>query len=415
MVALPLLLITLVAFLLILDTKKGILAAIILRPIIDCFWSLKYMILGVKPTELIGVVFPLLVFMKILISREQKFFRYPFCTFWAIFIFFQLFSTVVMVSHEGVLGGLNYFFRAFNGYVGFLVFQEFFHEREDFKQLLMATIIAGLAPLSMSVYQNLLGGAIRTEATIAGMVRNVGFYHDAYTLRYYALQTLTALILYGAYFMRRGQLLVRSFITTMGLLCIMTVFKILSKAGYLILAEWTFIWYLLKRRILPVLAFAIAAVVVLAVTHLKSVDTLKSVYSGETAALEGGNRDASFGGRMAGWEYNFNQWIAAPVYLKIIGSGDTALGAHNDFLRALVGTGIVGLALYLLLLGWALLKVARNCLRDASPLNIMALMLLFMWLTDAIGLVPGVYPGYQIYVWGFVGLSFRGVESLDTR
>jgi hypothetical protein len=35
-----------------------------------------------------------------------------------------------------------------------------------------------------------------------------------------------------------------------------------------------------------------------------------------------------------------------------------------------------------------------------------------MWLIDAMGLVPGGFPGYQIFVWGFVGLSFRGVENL---
>jgi hypothetical protein len=30
-----------------------------------------------------------------------------------------------------------------------------------------------------------------------------------------------------------------------------------------------------------------------------------------------------------------------------------------------------------------------------------------MWLVDAIGLVPSSYPGYQWFVWGFIGLSLR--------
>ena len=59
------------------------------------------------------------------------------------------------------------------------------------------------------------------------------------------------------------------------------------------------------------------------------------------------------------------------------------------------------------------IKTVYNCLRQQTPLNIMAVMLIGMWSIDAIGLVPGAYPGYQIFVWGFIGLALRGVAGLD--
>jgi hypothetical protein len=39
-------------------------------------------------------------------------------------------------------------------------------------------------------------------------------------------------------------------------------------------------------------------------------------------------------------------------------------------------------------------------------------MILMMYLVDTIGLTPGIYPGYQWYVWGFIGLALRGVDGL---
>ena len=144
------------------------------------------------------------------------------------------------------------------------------------------------------------------------------------------------------------------------------------------------------------------------------IEDIMEVYSKEVGALTGEERiERAFQGRVGGWLAAWHNWQKKPLSLQLFGTGTTALGAHNDFLRVLLSTGIVGLLFYLLILGWALVIAAGNCLRRASPLNIMALMLLLMWLIDAMGLVPGGYPGYQILVWGFVGLAFRGVEGLE--
>jgi hypothetical protein len=33
-----------------------------------------------------------------------------------------------------------------------------------------------------------------------------------------------------------------------------------------------------------------------------------------------------------------------------------------------------------------------------------------MWIIDSMGLTPSVYPAYQWYVWGFIGLALKGVK-----
>ncbi len=277
-------------------------------------------------------------------------------------------------------------------------------------------IIAGITPLSMSVYQNILGGTIRTEETIFGLVRNIGFYHDAYTLRFYSLQTLAALILYIMYFTQKGQLTVRGFLTSLGLLAIFTIYRIYSKAGYLILAQWATVWFWFRKQFLVLILVFLVGTISVSVAEFSWLEDVQAVYAKEIAVLTGGGEvDAMFQGRVGGWRETFKGWQKAPFLAQLFGTGTTALGMHNDFLRALIGTGLIGLILYCILIGWALIISFRNCIRQATPLNIMALMLLIMWLIDAMGLVPGGYPGYQIFVWGVVGLAFRGVEGYPCR
>ncbi|MGQ9689617.1 MAG: O-antigen ligase family protein, partial [Desulfobaccales bacterium] len=268
--------------------------------------------------------------------------------------------------------------------------------------------------LGMSFYQNILGGVIRTEETIGGLMRNIGFYHDAYTLRYYTLQTLAGLILYGAYFIKRGQVWLRRGLMALGLFCLFTIYRIFSKAGYLILAQWGTVWLVFKKQIVLLMMILVLGGLTVAFARFTWVEDIQEVYSKELGALKGQERvERALQGRVGGWLAAWDNWKRKPFSQQLFGSGTTALGAHNDFLRVLLGTGIIGLLLYLVILAWALAKATVNVFRAATPLNIMALMLLLMWLIDAMGLVPGGYPGYQIFVWGFVGLAFRGVVGLD--
>ena len=61
------------------------------------------------------------------------------------------------------------------------------------------------------------------------------------------------------------------------------------------------------------------------------------------------------------------------------------------------------------------MKLFVNYLRDNSPLNVMALMIFAMWIIDTIGLHPSLYPGYQWYVWGIIGLAIRGANWETTE
>jgi hypothetical protein len=413
MIVVPLFLIGLFVVYSFIDTRKAILIAVLIRPVIDCFWSEKYSVVGIKPTELLGFILPTLIFIKIVMSHEQSFTRAPLSLLWIVYIYFQLFGTVLIMSvGESPILAVDYFYRAFNGFIGFYLFQVFFRTRVEFRALLIAHIVAGIFPLGVSVYQNVLGGTIRSEATIAGLMRNIGFYHDAYTLRLYCFQTLAAVLLYWCYFLPGYRTAARGFLLLMAAIATLSVYKLYSKAGYLVIAEWLLVWYAAQKKFLQ-LGMIVFFLAVAGFLMRGTLTTLDKVYSNEVGVMEGKEgADRMFAGRVGAWRRALEDYPRKPVALQLVGDGSPHTGAHNDFLRALLGTGVIGLLFYCALLGTVGTRTVLNCLREQSPLNIMAVMLIGMWLVDAMGLVPGAYPGYQIFVWGFIGLALRGVEGL---
>lgn len=114
-------------------------------------------------------------------------------------------------------------------------------------------------------------------------------------------------------------------------------------------------------------------------------------------------------GRWVGWEASLQRFANRPLVFQILGNGNPG-NAHNDFLIRLFSGGVVGLFIYGVLLASVAMRILKNYRRGPSPLNVMAIMIFVMWLVDTVGLHPSLYPSYQWYVWGFIGLSLRGLD-----
>jgi hypothetical protein len=414
MIVIPYFLMLLFLVAVLFDTRKAILLAVIIRPIVDCFYEGEFALVGLKPTEYLGVLMPTLIFLKIIFSSKHSFTKGPLSLLWILFFYFQLFGIVLIVTVGGdIMLGFSSLFRAFNGFIGFYLFQEFFNSKKEFRILLIAHIIAGLFPLCMSVYQNIFGGLLRSESTIGELTRNIGLYHDAYTLRYYAFQTLAAIILYWSYFINDIKVISRAVVLALSAAVILTIYKIYSKAGYLILAEWLLVWNSARKNLGLGILFILLLSLGLTMNGNVS-QLLSTVYSKEVGAVQGKEKAARlFQGRVGNWKNDIEKFAHQSIVLKLVGDGSAHTDAHNDFLRVLFSNGIFGLLLYLVLLSSIAVRCIYNCFKEASPLNVMALMLIGMWFIDAIGLVPGAYPGYQIFVWGFIGLALRGISDLN--
>jgi O-antigen ligase len=227
-------------------------------------------------------------------------------------------------------------------------------------------------------------------------------------------QTLIALLLYAALYVRRS-LWLKGAALAYGAVAMVVLLRAYSKAGVLSLGLWAVSWTTLQKKFV---ALALVAVVVtlggLYYSHDIATNVTK-LFHKEIGALEGTvDTKRTFAGRWYGWQEMMVRWQKFDWPQKVFGSGELAVGAHNDYLLLLFHGGVVGLAIYLALLTAIGTRIVLNLWRRIDPLAVGALMLFLMWLVDTIGLVPSSYPGYQWFVWGMIGLSFRLREEEAT-
>lgn len=407
--------ISILTILLIIDVKKGIILSFLIRPITDTCWQPQFLILGFRPTEYVGVLLPTLVFLQMLFNKSTSFNRDIPSKLWILSIYFTLFNTMLIFAMGGgAKEGVNFFYRAFNGFMAYFLIKEFFNDQKIFRVLLLAILIASVFPMGMSVYQNLLGGAFRTRATVGGLVRNVGLYHDGFSLKLYSFQTLMAVLLYWSYFIRGRMFIARGFLILLGTSAIYTIYRIFTKSGFASIVLCFLAWNIVRKNYIVLAATIILTSTLFVIPGSPVLKQVETVFQKEIGALEGEVKlEHTLQGRWYGWQDMLKFWMDLPVLNKLIGDAHKRTGTHNDFLRVMMSGGIIGLAIYLLFIFSISYKVIKNTIHDNSPLNAMALSLLCMWIVDSMGATTGTYPGYLAFVWGFIGLSFRHIEGLE--
>ena len=392
------------------STQLGILLVFVAKPVIDASWA--HSIGSINALKVVGLMVPMFVLLRSS-NPERRLTDLPFIWIWFIYVAYNIMTYVIGTSERDILKGVELSVRILNGLVGYYMLQAYFADRESFRRLLLCLILAGLFPMLMGLYQSITGVVWQERITV-GLVRNVGVYHDAFTFRSYAFQTLAAIILYWCYFLERNRHRIKKLII-LGLagLCMIVLFNIHSKAAVVIVLAWFLIWLVSYRRFLPIL-FAVCA---LAITTLVYQDRIQSdieqLFYKEIAGLAEGadeyTQQKTLAGRWFMWERKLGEFQDRTTAGQFFGDGNPG-NAHNDYLSKLLSGGVFGLIIYLVLLGIVGLRIVRQYIRERSPLNVMAVMLFTMWIIDTLGLVPSLYPAYQWYVWGFIGLAFKGIN-----
>ena len=384
----------------------GLALIFIARPFVDATFS-SSVIFGFTLTKIMSGIVPIIILGHILVARGESSLRYmPLKNIWLIYITYTLFFSLIIIYTEGVMSGIDVFLRYLNGFAGFYMVQAFVRKPKDLKIYIWALIIAGIFPMGVGLYE-IVFNVHWTYAQSEGLIRYIGLYHDAFTPRYYALQTLMGLFLFLTILYRKQIVL---FLCSSGyaLITLAVMYKTYSKSAIVILSSWFCIWVYEKRKIGLLLTVVVLGVLVSLYYSQELIEELYRMFHKEIGALEGtGNIERSFAGRWYGWEILISEWAEFDLFQKIFGSGVVAKDAHNDYLQMLFHGGIVGLSIYLSLLGAVLFKILQNLFQDKSVLNIAALMAFSMWFVDAIGLVPSIYPGYQWFIWGTIGLCLR--------
>jgi hypothetical protein len=385
----------------------GVMAIFLVRPLIDATWA-QPLIFDFKLTELVSSFVPLVIFVRMIAddggSRPLR--DMPLKWIWLAWsLDAVLFSSLIMIDSDWRLG-LSVLMRHLNGLTGFYMLQAYYRNERDLLHVAWAMAIAGIFPMATGAVEGLTGVHWRVTFGENGVVRNVGFYHDAITIRYFALQTIMSLLVILA--IGKRSTLVKAFCLGYGLAAVFVLKGAYSKSGLLTLGSWVLLWPILRKNFKALMAVTAAIVLVILYFSKEIMESVGFVFVNEIAVVQGQGRvDQTFAGRWYLWKDLAKQWLSLDPVAQMFGAGHAATGAHNDYLQVLFHGGLIGLCIYVALLcavGWA---IGRSLWDRRDIWAIAPLFVFIMWIVDTIGLIPSAYSGYQWFVWGIVGLCLR--------
>lgn len=273
---------------------------------------------------------------------------------WSAFVVIALISAV---AADRRLESLAEWGRIATAVGMLLVLQQMLGRGGDVRRVLTACFVSALVPLGLAAYQAAVGGAIQPDA----VVRVHGTFAHANAFGFY----LVLLLVMGLSLLPHVGVRVRPLLLVLlwgaGAALVVTY----SRGSWVaFLAGLVVVGVLQSPRLIP-LVLGLAAVVVLSVAPVTG-RILEIRPEQEVAGVEGN----SLAWRFDHWGTVTRLADASPI----IGIGpkmtqyvtDSAKVPHNDYLRAYVETGILGLCAYAAVVA-ALIHTARNALSWAPP------------------------------------------------
>ncbi|MEY8847879.1 hypothetical protein AB9K26_03635 [Psychroserpens sp. XS_ASV72] len=287
-----------------------------------------------------------------------------------------------------------------NIYLGFFIIPLLLTDQERLRQLLMAIMICGIFPIAVSIFQ-LQTGIIFRERETVGLIRYVGFYHDAFPVRFYGLMTLLAILMYQTIF-KTKDIVLNVFMLFLAAGAFVSIYAVFSKAAVAIFGLWAMVLLLFsKSKTKQILSIAVGFVGLFLVFGDALSSNIEQLFSKEVSYQSGELKDAknTLGGRGYVWEQYWEYFTSKQsFFFQWFGNG-LNVPIHNEFLRVLMKSGIIGFIFFIVFM----IKSVGNVWRVYKNIRVFAIMLFGMYFIDCIGLEPGKYYYYNILVWGLFG------------
>ena len=381
---------------------EALLFIIVTKSIIDAFWDIR---LGpISPIRFQGIMI-CLMFLPIVNTKTFSF-------SWkinSIILFLSYSISILFSANVSPLQFIESLFLSLIVALSFFLIPQYINNTKKLKKLLIAIIICGVFPSVITILQYALGiesltGTVR--ATTGDLVRNIGFYHDAFPTRFYALLTIFSGFFFLIYF-KTEKKYIRNLVALQILLSIFSLYLVFSKAAVLIILIWVLLILVFLKLSFKLYFYLLSLVIILLISFgtesiLINVETL---FSKELGFNDGSVRDARYtlSGRGYIWENSLNEWrYDRSIFFQFFGDG-LSQPVHNEFLRVFLMNGVIGISLFISFLIIIINKIFKLNRID----KLLALMLISMFLVDCTGLVPGEYYYYNIILWGFLGILFR--------
>lgn len=403
MIVLPILLILII---IITKLRKGMFMAFLVlvatKSILDAFWNIR---IGPLSFSSIGGILIPFLFYPIILKKKS------FPKSWSLnatFLTITLSMGLIFALPVKFFDTIETVILVLNIYMGFFLIPTLITDRKKLKQLLTAIIIAGIFPIAVSIFQFQTGIIFYARETV-GLTRYVGFYHDAFPVRFYGLMTIISILMYFQLFKPTGIKKYALYVLVFSAL--FSVYLVFSKAGVVIIGLWiALIMLFSKSKVKQTIAVVVALGVMYLIFGAVVYENIEQLFSKETRYQSGDIEDVRYtlAGRGYVWENYWNFWLnKQPLFFQIFGDGINR-PAHNEFLRILLLSGLVGVVIFV----FFIFRMFLSVFKANRNYRLFGLMILIMFLIDCTGLMPGNYYFYNILIWGLIGL-FSLNKSLE--
>lgn len=329
-----------------------------LRPVVDNFYFLKDISPFLSPLYIVGVLTPVLsvtalfYFKMPAFSKTDKAFFY-----WSLAL---VLSCVLLLFYDPFsLLSIEFVLKLSLPVYLYFFLRVFITDLRDLHGILQSFLYAGIFVAIILLYEVLVN-PIRIEES-RGLDRIQGNFGDVVS---YGMYIIFTFIVASYFFLSRQHILSLSkrlwLLIPVSILGLIGLFNIHHTATYsiFVLLIGTFLTFNLKSKNQPV-AIAIVILAVLVTIYWGNqiisenieplLETDLAVYSGEQ------DTDKLLHGRVGRWRMMLQLFSAESVAVQFLGFPLTfdyvyhfvGIGSHNDFIRILFATGILGLVLYL--------------------------------------------------------------------
>lgn len=379
---------------------------LLIKPLIDTSWDLTFS--GFSLIDFFSIVF--LVFAYCLIIKHQlykKINKYLTVTWFGAH--FGLIFLIFSYPLEGLEGILKMFFFP----IAMLLFPFYIKEIKYRNKLFRFLLAGALFSALISVLQGFGFIPYETIRYTKELERANGFYHDIVTSRIYVVQGLLAL-----YFIFKLKLFKLNKLVFIGLLFTLMLggYFLYSKALLVIIFTGLALFFLTEEKKSSSVSLLLFIIPVLFIFSNNIKNSATQMFQTEldynSGDLDDENRLLS--GRGSIWEVYLENLKQANVLTQLIGMNSNDGRTHNEFLRILILSGVIGLFSYILFV-FRLIGLSLKSLGRKKKFRFVTLWCFSMLIIDAFGIPWGLYPHYLILIFGFLILSTMNYKKYTPK
>ncbi|MBX2819505.1 MAG: hypothetical protein KTR29_07480 [Rhodothermaceae bacterium] len=402
-------------------TMKWFVLLVLIRPLIDILYFLKEVSPLVSPLYIVGVLTPVMIVLCLLspkMPRTTRTFLDVVINIWGAVL---AINCILMLTLELSLESLQLIVKQLTPFFLILYLRRFIQSKRDLVGLLTTFLYSTAFPFAMQLYERFIGPvgqAIQTR----GHERFEGLFADVVSYAIY----ITGALLIACYFFlqeRSGKSFrSRAFLLgSVGMLTVMGLVIMHHTASWMVAAMLVGLlsFYSMRKRQFGTIVFVIVLLVIGYVGFGDSVsERLGSALQTDIAVLEGEKDiDRAFHGRVWRWKMLTAYWMEKPLLDKMIGLSVSSMsieywmlgsGIHNDFMRIICVTGIIGFLFYVLFYLVLLQSSTQMKMEDQFLIQGGILIMLMYSVTTTPTLYsPLLYLIFSIFAFGALPKSKR--------